>query len=350
MIDLNFHPLRKALQLSLNEMAVLKEVYELSNNTRFNGWCVKSRTKIAESLDLSRQSVINYLNTLQIKGYVDYDKELGMCRPTDMIRELAQERENIGIMIKTEGYEIMSIKLAEMVKSKMPKKKEIKEEIDEETWCQNNLQVSKNFTGVSKNLTVGVKNFGTYSISLSKSKEDISTKEETSTLQVDVLFSEFVNIYSGTLTDANKRRFVQAEKEWKKLTHEEKVRAVDFARETKEMNNPPQFVGAPDLVLKSKRFLEKPHRHVASKKTSGSASDVAVAQSDVKVDEYGITEEERRKHYYFTSKEDMINYILSGDERKIPSFQTYLFTCEKFGLEQKIKTAEEFYRPFLKQK
>lgn len=183
-----------------------------------------------------------------------------------------------------------------------------------------------------------------------QNKEYISTKEETSTLQVDVLFSEFLNIYSGTLTDANKRRFVQAEKEWKKLTHEEKVRAVDFARETKEMNNPPQFVGAPDLVLKSKRFLEKPHRHVASKKTNGSASDVAVVQSDVKVDEHGITEEERRKHYYFTSKEDMINYILSGDERKIPSFNTYLFTCKKFGLEQKIKTAEEFYRPFLKQK
>jgi hypothetical protein len=153
MIDLNFHPLRKALQLSLNEMAVLKEVYELSNNTKFNGWCVKSRTKIADSLDLSRQCVITCLNTLQLKGYVEYNKELGMCKPTDMIRELAQERENIGIMIKAEGYEIMSIKLSEMVNAMLPKIVKKDDDIDKKTECQNDLQVSKKSTEVSKKLT-----------------------------------------------------------------------------------------------------------------------------------------------------------------------------------------------------
>ena len=110
-LSLDSHWMRKALQLSLNEMAVLCEIYTLSNNTKFNGWCIKSKQKISETLDLSKQSVHSVCNTLLLKGYIDKDEETKYLKPTDFVRAIAQEQENFNFLVKAEGFIVASEKM-----------------------------------------------------------------------------------------------------------------------------------------------------------------------------------------------------------------------------------------------
>jgi hypothetical protein len=109
-----FHPIRKALQLSLNEYGVLGEILTLSNNTINNGWCWKSKKNIADSLDLSEKTIFNIINTLLQKGYIEKN-ELGFLKPSDFIREIDQAS-NFQIYIKTEKYQLASIKIEEEIK------------------------------------------------------------------------------------------------------------------------------------------------------------------------------------------------------------------------------------------
>lgn len=115
-LKLDFHPVRKALRLSLNEMAVLCEIYALSNNSKYGGWCWKSKTNIAETLDLSKRTVITICDTLVEKGYIERSDETRYLKPTDLIRELANESENFMIWFKTDGFEIASAKVKEVLK------------------------------------------------------------------------------------------------------------------------------------------------------------------------------------------------------------------------------------------
>lgn len=116
MIDLNFHPIRKALCLSLNEMAVLKEIYDLSNNRKFKGWCIKSKDNLAESLDLSRRTIIDIIGALILKGFVERkpDNEQ-FLRPTEFILDLGSEKENWLIMFKSKDFTLISAKLQELM-------------------------------------------------------------------------------------------------------------------------------------------------------------------------------------------------------------------------------------------
>ena len=287
-------------------MAVLKEVYDLSNNTKFGGWCVKSRNKIADTLDLSRASVINHLNTLELKGYIDYDKETGRCRPTEMIRELAQERENIGIMIKTDGYETISLKIKEMIEAYPNKVKQAND------GCQKIRQ------GVSKNLTGGVKNLDTMSISLSISNKNIYAQAQ-NTLQVDICFDDFWGIYSGISTEDNIARKKKAVAEWKKLNNDERLQAISYARKLKEMGRPASYVPAPDKLLRLKEFENEPHKHVQTK-GGGVASQ----------NKYGLTEDEN-KHFNSMPIQDVIACIEKNDFKKIQSYPRYEIACKKIG-------------------
>lgn len=289
-------------------MAVLKEVYELSNNTKFNGWCVKSRTKIADSLDLSRQCIITCLNTLQMKGYVEYNKDLGMCKPTDMIREIAQERENIGILIKTEGYEIMSMKLAEMVKSMNPKNNNYEQKNDAELGCKDILQVSKKSTEVSKKLTPSVKKIDTYSISYSISDNNIYTNEEKNTLQVDISFDDFWFIYSSMLTDDNIARKKQTLSAWEKLNTQEKQTALDYACSVKKMKTPKVYVKTPDKLLRLKEFNAPPHEHIEKNK-----------------------HEVNLELFKYQPKEEVMKFIINSQVNLIKSYRAYLACCNELG-------------------
>lgn len=111
--------MRKALQLSLNEMAVLCEIYSLSNNTDYNGWCYKSKQKIGETLDLSKATVITICNTLEVKGYINRHPETKFLQPTNWIRHVAQEQDNFAFMVKSDGFLVASAKMQSIIEEKM---------------------------------------------------------------------------------------------------------------------------------------------------------------------------------------------------------------------------------------
>lgn len=62
------HPLRKGLNLSVNEYCVLDSIRNLSNNTKYGGWCIKPKQSIADDLDLSLRTIQNIIKTLDLKG------------------------------------------------------------------------------------------------------------------------------------------------------------------------------------------------------------------------------------------------------------------------------------------
>lgn len=112
-ISLNNHIVRKALRLSLNEMAVLCDIKQMSTNPDFNFWCIKSKDKIAEWLDLSRSTVFNALQSLEHRGYI-VRSEHGI-RPSKFIYDLDSAQEEIGVYIKNNDAEMMSIKIVQIL-------------------------------------------------------------------------------------------------------------------------------------------------------------------------------------------------------------------------------------------
>jgi hypothetical protein len=109
-IDCNNHIIRKALRLSGNEMFVLNEIYILSNNIKYGGWCVKSKAKIAETLDLSERTVFQVIEKLHLFGLIEKNEHGHVC-PSDFIRELSMERENIAVAISANGYSLATTKI-----------------------------------------------------------------------------------------------------------------------------------------------------------------------------------------------------------------------------------------------
>lgn len=103
------HPIRKVLLLSCNEYCVLDTVYLLSNNSKYGGWCIKSKDKIADDLDLSRQTVINAINALELKCLIDRDEERGYVKPSDFFRALMQNSSEWKLLSCTKNGEMASL-------------------------------------------------------------------------------------------------------------------------------------------------------------------------------------------------------------------------------------------------
>ncbi len=112
-VNLSNHVVRKALMLSLNEMAVLCNIKKLSQSPDFGFWCVKSKDKMAEWLDLSRATIFNSIKTLEEKGYI-VKSEVGL-RPSKFIYDLDLAEEEIAIYIKTNNVELISAKMHEIL-------------------------------------------------------------------------------------------------------------------------------------------------------------------------------------------------------------------------------------------
>lgn len=113
-ISLENHVVRKALQLSLNEMALLCDIKKLSQNPKYNYWCVKSKDKMALWLDLSRATVFNAIDSLEQKGYV-VRNDLGHIKPSQFIMDLDLAQEDIAIYIKTDDVEMITVKMKEII-------------------------------------------------------------------------------------------------------------------------------------------------------------------------------------------------------------------------------------------
>jgi hypothetical protein len=275
MIRLGFHPLRKALRLSLNEMAVLVEIHTLSNNTKFSGFCIKSKKNIADTLDISEKTVFNIINTLIEKEYIDKDNETGYLKPSEFIREIDQSND-YAILIQTENYAVATSNFSKIIEDKynsfIQQKNEGYVKITEgmKKLPKDYVKITE---GVCKNYIGGMKKLHT-SISLSKSisnnsnnkelsifdkidESDVCEQNEPTAEQVLVTkidsaptFGEFWSAYP------RKTQKVVAEKAWGKLKSEEKFVAlekiVDFCK-GKEL----QFIAHPSTYINQKRWEDE---------------------------------------------------------------------------------------------
>lgn len=112
-ISLNNHIVRKALCLSLNEMAVLCDIKQMSQEQKFGYTCVKSKDKIAEWLDLSRTTVFTIIDTLITKGLIEKN-EIGL-KPTSLVYQLDMCQEDIGLWLKSGGVELVTKKIQDIL-------------------------------------------------------------------------------------------------------------------------------------------------------------------------------------------------------------------------------------------
>ena len=66
------YDIKKKLNLTLNEYALLELVYFYSTNPQSSqlGWCYASKKHLAESIDVSSRSVINLLSKLEHNGFI----------------------------------------------------------------------------------------------------------------------------------------------------------------------------------------------------------------------------------------------------------------------------------------
>jgi uncharacterized phage protein (TIGR02220 family) len=112
-ISLNNHIVRKALCLSLNEMAVLCDIKQMSQNPEYGYTCIKSKDKIAEWLDLSRATVFNAIKTLETRGYIERTN-IGI-RPTQFIYNLDMCQEEIGLYIQKGDLKFITKKVEQLL-------------------------------------------------------------------------------------------------------------------------------------------------------------------------------------------------------------------------------------------
>ena len=116
MISCDTHIIRKALRLSLNEMAVLCDIYQMGQNPNYGYWCVKSKDKMASWLDLSRDTIYRAISSLKQKGYV-VSNEQGNLRCTQFIYNIETAQEEIAIWVKSNDTELISAKMSELMQS-----------------------------------------------------------------------------------------------------------------------------------------------------------------------------------------------------------------------------------------
>jgi hypothetical protein len=101
------HPLRKAMNLSMHEYAVLDCIYHLSNNTKFGGWAIITKQRIADDLDLSKQSILNIIDSLIIKGFVIKEPTTKYLRASEFYCNAIQNKSN-WIVASTENEQFIS--------------------------------------------------------------------------------------------------------------------------------------------------------------------------------------------------------------------------------------------------
>lgn len=117
MNTLQDHAIRKAYQLSLNEYAVLTEIYFLSHNQRYNGWCIKSKDNIAETLDVSRDCVFRAIQKLISKGLIEKNANKPSLRTTDKFNSIVSARDGYAFSVVTEDEELQTIKSSKSIPS-----------------------------------------------------------------------------------------------------------------------------------------------------------------------------------------------------------------------------------------
>ena len=96
--------------LSMNEYAVLDSIYQLSNNKKFKGWCIKSKESLAKDLDLSERTIHYMIEGLVKKTLIIKNKH-GHLRPCEEYCTLMAEKSDIMIGVKTDTFTVLSAKI-----------------------------------------------------------------------------------------------------------------------------------------------------------------------------------------------------------------------------------------------
>ncbi len=96
------HPVRKEFKLSCNEYCVLDTIMRMQNNE--SHWCYMSKDTMASDLDLSKQSVLNIINSLITKGLVLKNAATKHLRVTSVFLDYLNDYKKF-----TDGKEILQI-------------------------------------------------------------------------------------------------------------------------------------------------------------------------------------------------------------------------------------------------
>lgn len=107
------HPVRKALNISCNEYIILDQIWRLSHTEKYGGWCVASKAKIGEWMDLSPRTVFTAIEVLLKKELITKN-ERGFLKTTDAWNEQMANSHNW--LIAFEGKE------TKYISGKMPPK------------------------------------------------------------------------------------------------------------------------------------------------------------------------------------------------------------------------------------
>jgi len=89
------HPVRKAFNLSCNEYCVLDTILRMQNND--SHWCYMSRETMASDLDLSKQSILNIVKSLILKGLVIKHEKTSHLRCTGQFKDAIDDYRNFSI-------------------------------------------------------------------------------------------------------------------------------------------------------------------------------------------------------------------------------------------------------------
>lgn len=78
------HKFRKANNLSCNEYILADMIYYLSTSpeSKIVGWCYMGREKMADELGLTKQSILNIIQSLITKGFIIKDEETSFLKTT----------------------------------------------------------------------------------------------------------------------------------------------------------------------------------------------------------------------------------------------------------------------------
>jgi hypothetical protein len=89
------HPVRKAFHLSCNEYCVLDTILRMQNNDA--QWCYMSRETMADDLDLSKQSILNIVKGLILKGLVIKHPQTSHLRCAPIFKDQIDNYKNFGL-------------------------------------------------------------------------------------------------------------------------------------------------------------------------------------------------------------------------------------------------------------
>lgn len=203
-----------------------------------------------------------------------------------------------------------------------------------------NLQVVKNLVGGSKESLLGGKEtlrgggketLPNNTILDNNNNKYIYIGQNEKNEDIDISFSFYFDEYSKLVPEEKTGKKIETEKEWNKLNLEEKQKVIEYVEIVKNYGTPKQFLPSPLNLLVYKKYLTPPHEH--KEKLGG-------------VEGYnfgGLTKEENDRYYSRQSKDEIIELIKSGQEKKILSFTSYEFTCKKYNLEQRYTDSYIFY-------